>query len=87
VSFQNKKKIDTLVHLVGFTIEIYYDARPYERQVRDTDLNTLQPTFYTFHRVQSELNMWPQIPYIEEMMNVYKILVLKCEGTMPRFQT
>jgi len=20
------------VHLVGFTIEIYYDARPYERQ-------------------------------------------------------
>ena len=21
-----------MVHLVGFTIEIYYDARPYERQ-------------------------------------------------------
>jgi len=21
------------MHLVGFTIEIYYDARPYERQV------------------------------------------------------
>jgi len=21
------------VHLVGFTIEIYYDARPYERQI------------------------------------------------------
>jgi len=23
------------VHLVGFTMEIYYDARPYERQIRD----------------------------------------------------
>jgi len=22
------------MHLVGFTIEIYYDARPYERQKR-----------------------------------------------------
>jgi len=22
------------VHLVGFTAEIYYDARPYERQIR-----------------------------------------------------
>jgi len=21
------------VHLVGFTVEIYYDARPYERQI------------------------------------------------------
>jgi len=28
VSFQNK--FDALVHLVGFTIEIYHDARPYE---------------------------------------------------------
>ena len=27
-----KKKIATLVQLVGFTIEIYYYARPYERQ-------------------------------------------------------
>ena len=26
------------MHLVGFTIEIYYDARPYERQ---TDMSTL----------------------------------------------
>jgi len=26
-------KFDTLVHFVGFTIEIYYDARPYERQI------------------------------------------------------
>ena len=24
-------KFDTLVHLVGFTIELFYDARPYER--------------------------------------------------------
>jgi len=27
-----KNKYETLMHLVGFTIEIYYDARPYERQ-------------------------------------------------------
>jgi len=26
-------KFDTLVYLVGFIIEIYYDARPYERQI------------------------------------------------------
>ena len=26
------------MHLVGFTIEIYYDARPYERQIRDDSL-------------------------------------------------
>jgi len=25
-------KFETLMHLVGFTIEMYYDARPYERQ-------------------------------------------------------
>jgi hypothetical protein len=35
VSFQKKKKnkFEKLVHLVGFTIEIYYDARPCERQM------------------------------------------------------
>ena len=26
------------MHLVGFTIEIYYDARPYERQIYQRDL-------------------------------------------------
>jgi len=26
-------EFETLVHLVGFTIEICYDARPYERQI------------------------------------------------------
>ena len=31
VSFQNKIS-DTLVHLVGFTIEMHYDAWPYERR-------------------------------------------------------
>jgi hypothetical protein len=33
------------VHLVGFTIEMYYDARPNERQIKDTTLlvyNNLQ---------------------------------------------
>jgi len=31
VSYQNK--FDTLVRLVGFTTEIYYDAWPHERQI------------------------------------------------------
>jgi hypothetical protein len=31
--FQNKVNFKKLVHLVGFTIEIYYDARPYEHQM------------------------------------------------------
>ena len=26
-------KFEILVHLVGFSIEIYYDARPYESQI------------------------------------------------------
>jgi len=28
-----KNKFETLMHLVGFTIEIYYEALPYERQI------------------------------------------------------
>ena len=28
-----QNKFETLVHLFVFTIEIYYDARPYERQI------------------------------------------------------
>jgi len=30
--YSKQNKFETLVHLFGFTIEIYYDARPYERQ-------------------------------------------------------
>jgi len=30
---QNKINLRKLVHLVGFTIEIYYDAWPYERHI------------------------------------------------------
>ena len=30
--YSNKINL-TLMHLVGFTVEIYYDARPYERQI------------------------------------------------------
>ena len=30
--YSKVNKFDTLVHLVGFTVGIYYDARPYERQ-------------------------------------------------------
>ena len=30
---KTENKFETLVHLVGVTIEMYYDARPYERQI------------------------------------------------------
>ena len=33
-----QNKFETLMHLVGFTIEIYYDTRPYERQIRTSTL-------------------------------------------------
>ena len=34
------------MHLVGFTIEIYYDAWPYERQICH---HTFGPTFMLLH--------------------------------------
>jgi hypothetical protein len=36
--FQKWYKFEKLVHLVGFTIEIYYNARPYERQIEQVTL-------------------------------------------------
>ena len=32
------------MHLVGFTIEIYYDARPYERQIAPTCFGAVTPS-------------------------------------------
>jgi len=32
-SYSKQNKFETLVHLVGFTVEIYYDAQSYERQM------------------------------------------------------
>jgi len=34
VKFQSKNKFEKLVHLVGFIIRIYHDARSPERQIR-----------------------------------------------------
>jgi hypothetical protein len=31
--YYKKKKNEKLVHLIGFTIEIYHDAWPYKRQI------------------------------------------------------
>jgi len=39
-----------MVHLVGFTIEIYYDARPYERQIWHS-----VSTCRSLYRLQGEL--------------------------------
>ena len=33
MELQKEFHLETLMHLVGFTIEIYHDARPYERQI------------------------------------------------------
>jgi len=38
-------KFDTLVYLVGCTIEIYYDARPYERQISESHFLSSAPRF------------------------------------------
>jgi len=40
------------VHLVGFTVEIYHDARSYKRQARDVsaDNAVYQHSAYTKHR-------------------------------------
>jgi len=35
IEFYSKNKFENLVHLVGFIIRIYHDARPPERQVPD----------------------------------------------------
>ena len=55
VEFYSKNKIEQLVHLVGFIIRIYHDARSPERQIQQgsTDvalsppLFTSQTKFYT----------------------------------------
>jgi len=36
VSFYSKNKFENLMHLVGFNIRIYHDARSPERQIRST---------------------------------------------------
>jgi len=49
----NKIKFETLVHVVGFTIEIYYDAQPYERQTITPKMSNPQPSDY-YHIVAPE---------------------------------
>jgi len=44
VEFYSKNKFEKLVHLVGFIIRIYHDARSAERQI--SKLNTWQGLFY-----------------------------------------
>ena len=36
VEFHSKNKFDKLLHLVGFIIRIYHDARSSERQIANT---------------------------------------------------
>ena len=39
VEFYSKNKFEKLVHLVGFIIRIYHDARSPERQIQSTYFN------------------------------------------------
>jgi hypothetical protein len=36
------------VHLVGFTIEIYYDARPYKRQILSSNSSQVIPDVHIY---------------------------------------
>jgi len=44
-------KFDTLVHLVGFTIQIYYDAQPYEGQIAVTSLYYYYYYYYYYKSI------------------------------------
>jgi len=46
-------KFETSVHLVGFTIELYYDARPYERQIK-MNLKKLHSDIWDYHSTVTE---------------------------------
>ena len=37
VEFYSKNKFEKLMHLVGFIIRIYHDARSFERQIRQSN--------------------------------------------------
>ena len=42
------QNFEKLVHLVGFTIEIYYDARPCDRQMEHVVTTTVQTFMWRF---------------------------------------
>ena len=42
------QNFEKMVHLVGFTIEIYYDARPCERQMEHVVTTTVQTFMWRF---------------------------------------
>ena len=41
------------MHLVGFTVEVYYDARPYERQIKRSYVCYVQRTGVDVHTRQN----------------------------------
>ena len=41
------------MHLVGFTIEVYYDVRPYERQIQNGYQSRSIPRGFLLFRTQS----------------------------------
>ena len=48
-SFNSKNKFEKLVHLVGFMIRIYHDARSPERQISDESCTENQNTYFVFN--------------------------------------
>jgi hypothetical protein len=52
VSFQNKINLIHWCYLVGFTIELYYDARPYGRQISPLCLKFNTNLYLLFNAVR-----------------------------------
>jgi len=48
VEFYSKNKFEKLVHLVGFTIRVYHDARSPERQICPNSTNRWSPYITSF---------------------------------------
>jgi uncharacterized membrane protein YoaT (DUF817 family) len=56
--FPKIKQIWDIVHLVGFTIEIYYDARSYKRQNNYRSLLSQQLRIYIKFKLRQILSCW-----------------------------
>ena len=56
VEFYSKKKCEKSVHLIGFIIRIYHDARSYECQAVHVEMNLIE----TCASKNKQRNVWPR---------------------------
>ena len=65
------------MHLVGFTIEIYYDARPYECQI--CDLNITQPCVPCFkYGLKTTIEITVKNDSLEVLSTVVEMWTTQC---------